>query len=230
VVGLAAMAIGLILLLEGVPGLRLAADLAIEWAPLLLVALGLVGLFRALAPTAAWAGPVLLIAAGLTWLAFRIDLTNSLNVVKLLAAVLIASGTLLALMRPTPHERSGSRSAMALLLPGMLRLEDAPERIVARAVLGQLTVDLTPMATKEGNATEVDVRIFVGRVLLIVPKSWRVEAGRLHATYRIKLNGTVEISGATEAVNRTRVTGDATTVLCLHILGAVGSVDLVRSA
>ncbi len=230
-VGILGVAAGTALATGGVHGLRAVAHLAMVAAPIILIAAGLVALLRTLAPITAWTGPAVLVLIGLVWLTLRGDLVRGLPQSRIVAVMLIVSGVLVAAIpnRREPQSIIGSRPTTALLFPRTLMVDVPPRRLSVQAILTQVTIDLTSVTEAGSKVLEVDTCILGGRILLLVPVTWRIEPGRLHATYWMNLSGIVEEPAQQKSGDPTEGRIPPGRSLELHIVGFGGSVALVRA-
>jgi hypothetical protein len=143
-------------------------------------------------PRGALAGPVLLISIGLLSLALEHGMLRKSLFVHLPAFILISSGVIVAMSRRESIDiDTGVKRFTTILFPARRRVSgEVPLKIIARAIFGLLELDMSD-ADPSNRATRVwlDVTCLVGRVELIMPKEWEVQAGRTELARHITFGG-----------------------------------------
>lgn len=168
-----------------------------ELLPLLLVLGGVSALLLMVIPRGALAGPVLLISMGLLGLAVEHGMLHKSLFVHVPALILISLGVIVAMSRRESIKiDTGVKRFTTLFFPARRRVSGkAPSKIIVRAILGLLELDMSKAAPPpQSTRVWADVTCLVGRVELILPKEWEVQAGRVelarHITFRGKLTRT----------------------------------------
>jgi hypothetical protein len=105
----------------------------------------------------------------------------------------------------------------------------APAKLAVTAFLGTMTVNLDQADYPHySRAVEIDLTVVGGRVVLELPRSWKVGPGRIHER-GLHLDGTLDWTEAVISAND--VPDDAIPAVVINVLGLLGAVALpVRPA
>lgn len=214
-----------------------------SWTPFVLIALAVVGGFRAVAPRGVLAGPAMLLLAGGGWLLWRYGQVQRVDVSAVLAGVLVVGGFVVALGGEGRSSRPDTvrRCSALLLSPRPVELTGtAPAKVSARAVLASLVINLREVRPSGSfPVMELDITVLGGRVEVVVPAGRSVQVGRIHArrvrfaeaggsqTRSLRIDDEVEMTIPLHDPARQRSDGEDEKVL-LNVLGLAGEVVLRR--
>ena len=205
------------------PALRLA-----ELLPLLLVLVGTFAILLVVVPRGTLAGPVLLVLGGLLGLAAEDGMLRKLYLVRIPALILIGAGVIVAMSRSGKIQIDvGIKRFTAVLFPTNRKINGrAPRKIIARAIFGLLRLDMSRAEPALGaNRVWVDVTCIVGRIEIILPREWGVEAGRVQLARRITFEGSLK---GTESVSPEQEDQHAKNLVMINVLGWGGVVVVLR--
>lgn len=191
-IGIVAVAVGTAWALGGNGFLATSGRRLAELLPLLLVLGGVSAILLVVAPRGALAGPVLLISMGLLGLAVEHGMLRNSFFVHVPAFILISLGVIVAMSR---RERikidTGVKRFTTIFFPARRRVSgEAPRKIIVRAIFGLLELDMSEADPSRWAARVwADVTCLVGRIELIIPKEWEVQAGRVELARHITFGG-----------------------------------------
>lgn len=159
-----------------------------------LIAGGLVVALLIGLPQGSRTGPWLLILIGvIVFLAQQGLLSDPHTTWRLIGVALVASGVWLLYRLPLNESMSLDpvRTVRTILLPKRMSLGSggAPDHLNVVCVAGLLRVDASAMTAGAGNIVEVSVRLWAGRLELVLPATVVVLPGRLAATSGIRFGG-----------------------------------------
>jgi hypothetical protein len=143
--------------------------------------------------------------------------------------VLIGAGVIIAMSRRDRIQvDAGVRRFAAILFPVRQHVSDeAPLKIILRAMFGLLRLDMSQAARPPSTRVSVDVTCLAGRVELIVPKKWDVQAGRIDLARHITFAGSLtrsDIAPPTELED-----DEGKTLVVINVLGWGGVVLVQRT-
>ena len=199
-VGLIAVAAGTAWAVGGIGSVAAPARRLVELLPLLLVLGGALAILLIVVPRGALAGPVLLVSAGLLALAVEDGMLRKLYFVRIPAYILVGAGVIIAMSR---SERikidTGIRRFIAVLFPVHRVVRGrAPLKIITSAILGLLQVDMSQAdPSPRADRVSVDVTCILGRIEIILPKDWEVQAGRVELARHITFEGALQCTNVT---------------------------------
>lgn len=203
-VGIAAVAAGMAWALGGNGFLATSGRRLAELLPLLLVLGGVSAILLVVVPRGALAGPGVLISMGLLGLTVEHGMLHKSLLVHVPAFILISLGIIIAMSRRKSIKiDTGVKRFTTIFFPARRRFSsEAPIKIVVRAIFGLLELDMSEAGPSRRSARVwADVTCLVGRIELILPKEWEVQAGRVelarHITFEGKLTRT-EFASSTE--------------------------------
>jgi hypothetical protein len=143
-------------------------------------------------PRGALAGPLLLISLGLVGLALEHGMLRKSLFVHVPAFILISSGVIVAMSRRESIKiDTGVERFTTILFPARRRVSgEAPLKIIVRAIFGLLELDMSEAdPPRQAARVWVDATCLVGRIELIMPKEWEVQAGRIKLARHITFGG-----------------------------------------
>jgi len=228
-VGIIAVASGIAWALGGVSAITTSAHKIAELLPFLLVLGGISAILLIAVPRGALVGPVILIVAGLLWFAAEHRMLQRSLFTHFPAFILIGVGVGVAMSRrrnisiDTGVERYG-----AVLFPARRRISgEARRKLIVRAIFALLQLDMSKADFPAGGKLWLDVTCIMGRIELILPKGWAVQAGRIELAQRITFGGTLTRSDITP-IEAEEKDSDSNLVV-LNVLGWGGSVMVERA-
>ena len=107
------------------------------------------------------------------------------------AFILISLGVIVAMSRRESVKiDTGVKRFVTFLFPTRRCVSgEAPLKIIIRAIFGLLELDMSEADRSQATRVWVDVTCLVGRVELIMPKEWEVQAGRIELARHITFGG-----------------------------------------
>lgn len=194
--GVVAVISGTAWALGGMDTLAAAARRLAELLPLVLVLGGISVILLVAVPRGTLAGPALLISVGLLGIAAERGMLSRSLLAHLPAFILIGVGVIVAMSRRQNIQiDTGVDRYNAIVFPVRRRVRgDAPRKIIARAVFGLLRLDMSQADYPPVARLWIDVTCVMGRVEIILPKGWEVQAGRIELARRITFSGTLSRS------------------------------------
>ncbi|WP_143229710.1 hypothetical protein [Actinophytocola xanthii] len=219
----------------GLAAVGAAGAAALRVAPVLLAAVGLLLLVRALTPSRPVLGPLILVGAGLLWLSVQLDLFPLGRAVEIAPLALVAGGILVAMTERRREDPLASivRRRTSLFLPRRLVVTGpAPQKLIARCLFGDLVLDLEKATfPKEPSGVladrlTIDLTVLGGWTEVRLPAEWPVRAGRLVLGHPMALVG--ELSSRVPAIDEV-VSSDEPNLVVLNIQGWLGRVVLTRA-
>jgi hypothetical protein len=190
--GIVAVAVGMAWALGGTASLAMTARSLAEFLPLLLLLAGVSAIFLVIVPRGALAGPVLLISMGLLGLAIEDGTLRKPLFAHVPALILISTGVIVAMSRREGiNIDTRVKRFTTILFPRRLHLSgEAPLKLISRAIFGLLQLDMSGAdPPHHASRVWVDVTCLVGRVELIMPKGWEVQAGRVDLARHMTFGG-----------------------------------------
>lgn len=189
--GLVAVAAGTAWAVGGIGSVATPARRLAELLPLLLVLGGALAILLVVVPRGTLAGPVLLVSIGLLGIAAEEGMLRKMYVARIPALILVGAGVIVAMSRSEKIQLdTGVKRFTAILFPARPRVHGrAPLKITARAVFGFLKLNMLHAELLRADRVKVDVTCIVGRVEIILPKDWEVQAGRVELARNIKFEG-----------------------------------------
>ncbi|WP_329545876.1 hypothetical protein OG548_16740 [Streptomyces sp. NBC_01356] len=215
-----AVATGSFLAGDALPRTHTALELAAKFWPWALLSLAALNLLRSVVSPGSLIGPGILGAVACTALAFSHGVTTHamVNMVAPIALVLVGVGLLHSAFPKMDRGRWTSflttRRARA---PVEVGARTAHPLLVARALAGELRVDLTGSCT-HGEAI-MHATALLGHIRLYVPRTWSV---KVHTTGAV-------LTRVTETGPRLQTDPGIPAHVVLHVLGACGAVTIVRT-
>ena len=152
---------------------------------------------------------------------------RKLYAARIPALILIGAGVIVAMSRSEKIKiDTGVKRFTAIIFPAFRHIRGrAPLKITARAIFGFLRLDMTQAALIRSDQVKVDVSCIVGRIEIIVPKDWEVQAGRVELARYIKFEGSLPATGSAPAGQADQ--GDKNLVV-INALGWLGFVVVQR--
>jgi hypothetical protein len=192
-IGLLCVAAGTAWALRGADVLLSVARAAPLAVAVLLILAGGWSLVRSAVPHGALIGPVVLIASGSTMLAFVLGLANIPIARHAGPVALVAGGAIVAMKRSrnTPKISIGVAHYWTALIPIAKRLEEAPPKLIVRALCGYIRLDLSD-ARLLLDQLDIDITVARGTVDLVFPRDWTVMAGRVELARGVQFEGLVD--------------------------------------
>ena len=227
-IGLVAVAAGTAWAVGGIDSVAAPARRLAELLPLLLVLGGALAILLVVVPRGTLAGPALLVSIGLLGLAAEEGMLHKLYVDRIPALIIVGAGVIVAMSHSEKNKiDTGVRRFTAILFPAVRHVRGrAPLKITARAVFGFLKLDMAqadPLI--RADQVKLDVSCIVGRIEIIVPKDWEVQAGRVDLARHIKFEGSLP---ATSSAPAGQDQGDKNLVV-INVIGWLGFVVVQRS-
>lgn len=225
-VGVVAIISGTAWALGGMDTLAAAARRLAELLPLMLVLGGVLAILLVAVPRGALAGPILLIFVGLLGIAAERGMFSRSLLVHLPALILIGVGVIVAMSR---HHKidTGVERCTAIVFPARRRIRgDAPRKVIARAIFGLLRLDMSQAGYPSVTRLWIDVTCVMGRVEVILPKDWEVQAGRIELARRMTFGGKLSRSNLAPLAAQEDEFGK--NLVVLNVLGWSGAVLVER--
>lgn|GEM_PF-5578676 len=194
-VGLIAVAAGTAWAVGGIDSVATPARRLAELLPLLLVLGGVLAVLLVIVPRGTLAGPALLVLVGLLSLAAEDGMLRKLYLVRIPAFILVGAGVIIAMSRSQKIQiDAGVKRFTAILFPAHPHVDGrVPLKIIARAIFGFLKLDMARAdPSLRADRVWVDVTCILGRVEIILPKEWEVQAGRVALARNITFEGSME--------------------------------------
>lgn len=194
-VGLVAVAVGTAWAVGGIGSVATPARRLAELLPLLLVLGGALAILLVVVPRGALAGPVLLVSVGLLGVAAEDGMLRKLYLVRIPAFILVGVGVIVAMSRSEKVQiDTGIKRFTAILFPVHRRIYGrAPVKIIARAMFGSLRLDMSRAdPSLRTDRVLVDITCIVGRIEIILPREWEVQAGRVELARHITFEGSLK--------------------------------------
>lgn len=197
--------------------------------PLALVVAGAWLALRAAVPRGALAGPLALFAAGGIGLASQHGLLRPPELQRAAPIVIVACGVIVAMSRSAdpPEIYTGVGRYHAVLVPMHRKIPGpTPRKLIVRALLGSIRLDLREATYPKAYRLWVDVTVLMGRVELVLPEHWQVQAGRVDLARGVHFEGLLE--SAEIALPVEQHTEDGKSLVVLNVLGLGGAVNISR--
>lgn len=228
-VGVVAVISGTAWALGGIDTLATAARRLAELLPLMLVLGGVSAILLVAVPRGTLAGPVLLIFVGLLGIAAERGMLSRSLLVHLPAFILIGVGVIVAMSRRQNIQiDTGVKPYTAIVFPARPRVRgDAPRKVIARAIFGLLRLDMSQAGYPPVTRLWIDVTCVMGRVEVILPKDWEVQAGRIELARRMTFGGTLSRSNLAPLEEQEEEFGK--NLVVLNVLGWSGAVLVEQS-
>jgi hypothetical protein len=228
-VGIVGVVAGTAWAFGGIDSLITIARTLADLLPLLLVVAGASAILLVAVPRGLFAGPATIILIGVLALAAEHGLFGKSLFAHVPAFTLIGVGVIIAMSN---HENlqsnTGVERCTAILLPRTRHVTGiASLKIIGRAIFGMLRLDLS-RADYPTTASRlwVDVTCVMGRVEIILPKEWKVRAGRLELARHITFEGSLTNSDLAPPTELADKYGEKLVVL--NVLGWGGAVLIQR--
>jgi hypothetical protein len=227
--GVVAVISGTAWALGGMDTLTTVARRLAELLPLMLVLGGVSAILLVAVPRGTLAGPVLLISVGLLGIAAERGMLSRSLLVHLPAFVLIGVGVIVAMSRRQNIQiDTGVKRYTAIVFPAHpLVSGDAPRKVIARAIFGLLRLDMSQAGYPPVTRLSIDVTCVLGRVEVILPKDWEVQAGRIELARQMTFGGTLSCSNLAPLEEQEEEFGK--NLVVLNVLGWSGSVLVEQS-
>ena len=192
-VGIVAVVSGTAWALGGLGFVATSARRLAELLPFLLVLIGISAIMMVVVPRGALAGPVLLIVIGLLGFAAEHRMLQRSLFVHLPAFILIGVGVIIAMSRRQKILiDTGVERHNAVLFPARRRISgEARRKIIARAIFTTLRLDMSKADFPPSTRLWLDVTCIMGRIEIILPKGWKVQAGRIGLARWVTFAGTL---------------------------------------
>lgn len=224
--GVTAIAAGTAWASGGLSAVRAAGIQVLRILPFVIVGAGVLLLLMAAVPRGRLGGPLLLLVAGTVGLAVEFAPAPHGWSHMTPPAALILGGLVLSL-----SGRSGSAHAdgpiqvwHSFLWPKRHVLRgNAPAKLILRCVLGEIALDLTEIAFPDEDELTFDVTILGGRVQLLLPHNWHVQAGRVEFARAMAFEGVLTSSKRHEADQ------EIGNLVVLNVQGWLGSLAVTQS-
>ncbi len=192
--GLAGVAAGTAWAVGGAP-LRSAANTLLTAAPVLVIATGVLILFHKLAPRGPLAGPLILIVAGSTVLAFQLSLITSAVIRTVGPALLIVAGVAIALSRSATENPLIAivTHRWQVFLPRRWEVKGtAARKYVIRSVFAECELDLSKARYPDNTPRiTIDITVIGGWIELRMPSEWEVYPGRMDLVRGTRFSGSL---------------------------------------
>jgi len=194
--GIAGVISGTVWALGGTDTLAAAARRLAELLPLMIVLGGVSAILLVAVPRGTLAGPVVLISVGLLGIAAERGMLSRSLLAHLPAFILIGVGVIVAMSRRQNIQiETGVERYTAILFPANRYVcGEAPRKVIARAIFGLLRLDLSRAEHPAFPRLWIDVTCVMGRVEVILPEDWEVQAGRVELARRMTFGGTLSRS------------------------------------
>jgi hypothetical protein len=199
-----------------------------ELLPLLLVLGGALAILLVVVPRGALAGPVLVVSVGLLGVAAEDDMLRKLYLVRIPAFILIGTGVIVAMSRNEKVQLdTGIKRFTAILLPVHRHVYGrAPVKIIARAMFGLLRLDMSRVdPSLRTDRVLVDVTCIVGRIEILLPREWEVQAGRVELARHVTFEGSLKSTNIVSAEQKDQC---GKNVAEINVLGWRGFVVIQR--
>ncbi|MFF5291466.1 hypothetical protein [Paractinoplanes globisporus] len=152
-------------------------------------------LLRSSIPSGLRAGPLVLLIGGIVVIALDSGLLRASWFQGVIPPLVLVGGALLV-MRPDDQrstEYEVVRTLRSIMWPVSWQTKDvAPAKLVLLSVLGEIKVDLGAARFPQGeDDLNVDVTLLGGRIEIVVPHGWHVQAGRVELSRRVTFLGAV---------------------------------------
>lgn len=248
---LALVGLGAIIMAAGPDGVLRMAQFVWSNAGFLLVAVAVLAVLATVVPRGALAGPLLIAVAGVGVLAMRDGWSREIGWAAAGAGMVFAGAWLVRTAPAAPRDgldpvwRAGTAffPGAVLARPG----EQAPHELTATVVATRLVIDLRAARANDKGRIELTLSCWAGRMDVYLPGRWAVIAGRLHAARGVRFTGGLDraelvpypardefaevLAQAVRGRARRYGEEDGSTldsmVVIVHLLGAIGDVNLV---
>ncbi len=226
-VGLVTVALGTVWALGGVSSVASSSRKLAELLSLVLVLGGVSAILLIAVPRGTLAGPVLLIVVGLLGFAAEHGMFHRSFFTRLPAVVLIGAGAIVAMSRShnIPADTGVERfTAVALPVRRSISGVVSPKLII-RAIFTLLKLDLSQANFPPATRLWIDITCVLGRVEIILPQGWEVQAGRIELARRITFGGTLTRSNLAPPSESEDQPGQ---LVVINVLGWGGAVMVER--
>ena len=229
-VGVVAVASGTAWALGGTNSLVTVVRAFAGLLPLLLVIGGVSVILFVVVPRGMLAGPVLLVSIGVLALAVEHGVFRRSLFIHVPAFIIIGAGVVVAMSQPRDFQIGATvKRYTTILLPVRHRvIGSASPKIVVRAIFGMVLVDLSKADYPKGvGRLSVDLTCIMGRIEIVVPRGWRVLAGRVDLARGMSFEGTLTDSELAPLKEQEAEHGKK--LVALNIQGWGGAVVVERS-
>lgn len=198
-----------------------------ELLPFLLVLIGISAIMMVVVPRGALAGPVLLIVIGLLGFAVEHRMLQRSLFVHLPAFILIGVGVIIAMSRRQKVLiDTGVERHTAVLFPVRRRISrEVRRKVIARAVFTMLQLDMSKAEFPHATRMWLDVTCIIGRIEIILPEGWKVQAGRIGLARWMTFGGTLTRSDLAPAEQEDK---SFKKLVVVNVLGWGGAVVVER--
>ena len=229
-VGLVAVAAGTAWASGGIHSVAAIALRLAELLPILLVLGGVSAILLLVVPRGALAGPAVLILVGLLGFAVERGLLPKSFIHDLPAYIVMGTGVVIAMSRRQANSIEPAVLRHTAIFFSRQRCVSgiAPGKIIVRALFTLSSLDLSQAKfPTAASRIWVDVTCLIGRVEIILPKGWEIQAGRIELARQITFSGTLT-SGNIASMDEDKDPDEPLVVI--NVLGWGGVVAVERSS
>lgn len=223
-----AVAAGTAWALGGMASLATFARTAADLIPIVLVLTGVAAILLVAVPRGALAGPVVLIFIGVIGIEVEHGMLRRSLSAHVAQVILIAAGVVVAMSRSKKSLiDTGVERHHAILFPAHPRVSGRTrDKLIARAILGRLRLDLEKAKFPVRGPLWIDVTVVLGRFEVILPEGWEVVAGRIELARSMSFVGRLDSAETASTTEQQAEMGG--NLVVLNVQGWCGAVVVQR--